>query len=223
MKLKRTKKPRTKEQSKARRAAKQRNAKIIKSHRDILGIGNLRRAWKGVLTRPKVCFQTKIECLVMCRAASEVKGIIVEIGRAKGGSLALMSIASPLSKIYSIDISNENKRTALKTCKKYKVSRDRYEMITGDSAVVAEKLNKDVDLLFIDGDHSEEGVYRDLISWVKYVKKGSIIMAHDYYPVKHIRRKEVGPYDAITKYILKYKNVKFERLVHKMAFLRKIA
>ncbi len=37
-----------------------------------------------------------------------------------------------------------------------------------------------VDLCFIDGDHSEEGVYRDICEWLPKMKPGSIMGGHDY-------------------------------------------
>lgn len=36
-----------------------------------------------------------------------------------------------------------------------------------------------LDVLFIDGDHSFEGVMRDLITWGPQVKKGGLILLHD--------------------------------------------
>lgn len=39
---------------------------------------------------------------------------------------------------------------------------------------------KEIDFLFIDADHSYEGVKYDLASWGSLVKKGGIMMAHDY-------------------------------------------
>ncbi|MDH5543791.1 MAG: class I SAM-dependent methyltransferase, partial [Nitrospinota bacterium] len=39
---------------------------------------------------------------------------------------------------------------------------------------------KGVDFLFIDGDHSYEGVTFDLTSWGSIVKRGGVIIAHDY-------------------------------------------
>ncbi len=37
-----------------------------------------------------------------------------------------------------------------------------------------------LDLLFIDGDHSKEAVESDFNNWSKFVKKGGLILFHDY-------------------------------------------
>lgn len=37
-----------------------------------------------------------------------------------------------------------------------------------------------IDLLFIDGDHTYEGVRKDIEAWVKFVKPGGIVAFHDY-------------------------------------------
>lgn len=51
--------------------------------------------------------------------------------------------------------------------------------IHGDSQGVAQIWNKQIALLFIDGDHSYEGVKKDTLSWEPFVKKGGTILFHD--------------------------------------------
>jgi hypothetical protein len=40
--------------------------------------------------------------------------------------------------------------------------------------------DQSLDIIFIDGDHSEEGVYQDLTIFYKKIKKGGMIVGHDY-------------------------------------------
>lgn len=51
--------------------------------------------------------------------------------------------------------------------------------IHGDSQMVAKLWDKPISLLFIDGDHSYEGVKKDTLSWEPFVKKGGTILFHD--------------------------------------------
>lgn len=57
-----------------------------------------------------------------------------------------------------------------------------YEMIkllNGRSTEFAATFAEDIDLLFIDGDHSYEAVMRDFEDWSKFLKPGGIIALHD--------------------------------------------
>jgi predicted O-methyltransferase YrrM len=55
----------------------------------------------------------------------------------------------------------------------------------GDSAVVCKLFaHKPIDLLYIDGDHSYEGVTADLKNWGPLVRSGGIICGDDYGEVK---------------------------------------
>jgi hypothetical protein len=38
----------------------------------------------------------------------------------------------------------------------------------------------EIDLLFIDGDHRTKAVYRDLTSWVPFVREGGLVVGHDW-------------------------------------------
>lgn len=52
--------------------------------------------------------------------------------------------------------------------------------IHGDSEMVAQLFDRPISLLFIDGDHSYEGVQKDHNAWVHKVKKGGTVLYHDY-------------------------------------------
>lgn len=52
--------------------------------------------------------------------------------------------------------------------------------IHGDANMVAQLWEKPISLLFIDGDHSYEGVQKDHTAWVPKVKKGGTVLYHDY-------------------------------------------
>jgi predicted O-methyltransferase YrrM len=51
--------------------------------------------------------------------------------------------------------------------------------LPGMSGDVAEKWTGEIDLLFIDGDHSYEAVLSDFVGWSKFVKPGGYVCFHD--------------------------------------------
>ena len=59
--------------------------------------------------------------------------------------------------------------------------RSRCEILEGNSAEIGVNWNGPaIDFLFIDADHSFNGVTNDLASWASHVKKGGTIALHDY-------------------------------------------
>jgi predicted O-methyltransferase YrrM len=50
----------------------------------------------------------------------------------------------------------------------------------GLSAEVGRAFTDEIDLLFVDGDHSAEGCKADSDSWIPHVRKGGIVLFHDY-------------------------------------------
>ena len=53
-----------------------------------------------------------------------------------------------------------------------------YRMTTNEASIRVK--DKSLDLVFIDSDHTEEGVRNDLAKWESKVKKGGLISGHDY-------------------------------------------
>ncbi len=121
--------------------------------------------------------------------------LIVEIGTAYGGSLfALCKLAPENAFIISIDLPGgafgdgypEWKTPIYKYFKKEK---QELILLREDSHldkslnVIKELLNnKKIDFLFIDGDHSYEGVKQDFEMYSPLVKQGGVIAFHDVAP-----------------------------------------
>ena len=54
-------------------------------------------------------------------------------------------------------------------------------LLKGESKDMADKIkDESLDFIYIDGDHSYEGVMSDLKSWVRKVKKGGVVSGHDF-------------------------------------------
>lgn len=50
----------------------------------------------------------------------------------------------------------------------------------GDSRLWCTIWREPIDFLYIDGDHSYEGVKADILGWSPYVRHGGMILGHDY-------------------------------------------
>ena len=119
--------------------------------------------------------------------ASYDNPMCVEIGRLQGGSTLLMTYAGGY--VYSIDLHlsktvaegrGEHFDTYLKEVLRLRGLTDRVNIVVGDSQNCdTSKFNNQVDILFIDGDHSYEGVKKDYSNWINTVKPGGHILFPD--------------------------------------------
>jgi len=114
--------------------------------------------------------------------------VVLEIGTARGGTLLLFSnIAEEEATLISVDLYQTiEKRILFRYIKKVK---QKIYLIQGDSHSI-ETLRKikailrdnKVDFIFIDADHSYEGVKKDFEMYSPLVRKGGIIAFHDIIP-----------------------------------------
>lgn len=113
---------------------------------------------------------------------------IVEIGSYIGGSSSFLASAAK-EKIgigYCIDTwKNEGMCEGLKDSynafiRNTKPYEDWIVPLRGKSVEMTKNFNKNIDLLFIDGDHSYEAVKSDVEAWLPKLKEGAIVIFHDY-------------------------------------------
>ena len=112
--------------------------------------------------------------------------IYLEIGSFAGGSASLVSTNKKVSKVISIDIGRPvNKEVPIRNVNKFKHTYCDYTYVEGDSTLQTtidklKSLTDNVDILFIDGDHSYNGVRKDFNNYKDLVKKGGYIIFDDY-------------------------------------------
>ena len=137
--------------------------------------------------------QVQGEILELLRILDKMKPkVVLEIGTAGGGTLFLFSrIASDDTTIISIDLPGGKfgggypkwkiplyKSFARKNSKIHLIRADSHNQETLEK--VKNILNdKKIDFLFIDGDHSYQGVKKDFEMYDSLVRKGGIIAFHD--------------------------------------------
>lgn len=137
----------------------------------------------GVSIRP-----LQVECEI-ARLIQIVAGLrpksIIEIGTANGGTLFLFSkVAAPGAVLISLDLRNQKYRRPLYL--KFSENGQQIHLLRANSHEnsTLERTKQilpygTVDFLFIDGDHTYEGVKRDFEMYSPLVKDGGIIAFHD--------------------------------------------
>lgn len=98
--------------------------------------------------------------------------VVLEIGRKYGGSTAIIASALEKGCLYSMDIVDHPEAHSNTDAWK-----DKIHFITCDSKHT--EWNMEIDLLFIDGDHSYEGVKSDVAKFSPFVRDNGVMIFHD--------------------------------------------
>lgn len=142
------------------------------------------------LARP---MQVKSELHNLCEVLKNVRpGIVLEIGTANGGTLfCFTKLAPDTAEIISIDLPKGAFGGGYPKWKEsiyesFKKPDQKFSLLREDSheQKTLEKLRgilggRMVDFLFIDGDHTYEGVKKDFELYSSLVRKGGVIAFHD--------------------------------------------
>lgn len=103
---------------------------------------------------------------------------ILEIGRCYGGSAFLFAVAGDHhSMITSIDIAPQNDQLLQIALQRSGLAH-KVQLLVGDSGQAATMMDF-YDLIFVDGDHSYNGVRQDYEHWRKAVKPGGYLAFHN--------------------------------------------
>jgi predicted O-methyltransferase YrrM len=119
---------------------------------------------------------------------------IIETGRFNGGSCFLMACAAPDVPIYSIDYGPQNDDLLRQKFKEHGVGA-KVDLIVGDSQRAKYPQIGDVDVLFVDGDHTYDGCMNDMVNWYDNLVVNGHLILHDAY------LGEWGVQDAIADFM----------------------
>ena len=144
------------------------------------------------MSQPIAPLQIRSELMVWANEVALLKPrAAMEIGTFLGGTLFLLCrLASPEAKIISVDQYRGRIGGARKLIyRSFLINRQRLGVIEADSHIV-ETLSRvshqlagsELDFLFIDGDHSYEGVKQDFEMYSPLVRPGGVIAFHDIVP-----------------------------------------
>lgn len=142
-----------------------------------------------------------LEIKILCWALQQLKGDYIEIGVNQGGTAVNVCMNNPERYIYGVDfigqstmhanqiVEQPNSRSVAHLCKDMR----NFNLILHNSRTV--KIPDNIGMVFIDGDHSYQGVKADTENILRQVKPGTVIMWHDYINNLH------PEYMAVNKYI----------------------
>ncbi len=127
----------------------------------------------------------EVEALMGIAELIPENGTMINIGAGAGTSSLAVAESRPDIHIITVDISKggplggmENELNAFNNAE---MEDQLPEQILGDSKEIGKTWERDkVDFVFVDGDHSEEGVRGDIEAWFQNIKDGGIIVFHDY-------------------------------------------
>lgn len=137
--------------------------------------------------------QVRSEITSLASLVKELKPkIVLEIGTAEGGTLFLFSrLVAPDAKIISIDLPGGNfgggyPEWKISLYKSFSLPHQRLYLLRENSHLISTQEHikeiigtTPVDFLFIDGDHTYEGVKKDFEMYSPLVKEGGVIAFHD--------------------------------------------
>lgn len=100
--------------------------------------------------------------------------LYLEVGCRNGETLRYLIDSNPKSntEFHAIDIRDVKKNLPKKV-----------NFHLGDSSVIGRDWNKEIDLLFIDANHSADAVFNDFLLFSPSVKLNGLILLHDTFPL----------------------------------------
>lgn len=154
----------------------------------------------GGLMRIKT-LQRRSEITRLAEAVRELNPkLILEIGTARGGTLLIWSTLAS-EEVITCDLNDLTAQTPLFTRLPPPGSNCRVTLLSGNShepsfkaRVAAALAGRQVDFLFIDGDHREAGVTADYLDYAGFVRPGGLIAFHDIVENQPLPTNQVYPF-----------------------------
>jgi cephalosporin hydroxylase len=113
---------------------------------------------------------------------------VMEVGVCSGGTLALWShVAQPTAHLIGMDVeigseAEQRIRAAMKPTQSLQLVRCDSHDPRASEQIASTLSGNELDFLFIDGDHSYEGVKQDWQTYSAFVRSGGLIAFHDIVP-----------------------------------------
>ncbi len=112
-------------------------------------------------------------------------------------TVCLLECCPNLSKLYAVD-PYQRRSDRYNTVREQLVEYAKCELLRMTSNDAVDIVPDDLDFIFIDGDHSYQGVRSDLENYVPKLKSGALLTGHDWTCV----RKEFGVVQACCEYLI---------------------
>lgn len=123
------------------------------------------------------------ETEILLRCARDAR-VIVEIGTYEAATTVRLALAAPEAHVYTVD---PYFRTKFRIDYRLHIATKHIARSRADNITLIRKTSEDaskgwslpIDLCFIDGLHTREGIGTDLNCWLPHMKRGSVICFHD--------------------------------------------
>jgi len=143
--------------------------------------------FNALITPYQICSEIQALCEIVRQRRPRT---VLEIGSQHGGSFFLFSrVAVPDAFLVSVDLPREDLKPWRSLCAYLRRKEQNVSVIDGDSHApsTVERVNqvlggRKVDFLFIDGDHSYEGVRQDFENYVGFLNDAGMVAFHDINP-----------------------------------------
>jgi len=113
--------------------------------------------------------------------------VLLEIGTFMGGTATIFLTILDDCKLIAIDNWSEGPFEPFSSLKEgflfhmdCFIKQGRVEIIDGDSREIGERWDREVDMLYIDGDHSYQAACSDIDNFTPWVKEGGYVFVDDY-------------------------------------------
>jgi MMP 1-O-methyltransferase len=165
----------------------------------MIGKGGIRRRLR-VLTKPApvrramsvegMISDAEVTGLMELASAVPADACIVEIGSYRGRSTSALALGANGAPVYAIEphesfegvyggqFGPADRRAFFENLLRVGVV-EKVRLVNLSSEVVREGWTRPVGLLWIDGDHTLEGVRRDFESWERFLQPGGVVAFHD--------------------------------------------
>lgn len=156
-------------------------------HQDDLKLNELTQKYEGAWQPGYAAFPALVHKLGLRRG--------VEVGVAFGGHAGAILERGGVDKLFGVDRYRHRgdyddpmnlaqplfDRLSKRVVERMSPFGERFELIREDSELAGERFEDDaLDFVYLDADHSEQGIWRDLCTWAIKVREGGIIAGHDY-------------------------------------------
>lgn len=111
---------------------------------------------------------------------------LVEVGTGKGVSLGRLLLGLSLHTdvlVWTIDLQECEK--AADYVSECQIPNWRYKFLVGDSAEIGSQWQEPLNMIYLDGSHTYEGVCKDVAAWYPHLADKGILVFHDYGNRKH--------------------------------------
>jgi predicted O-methyltransferase YrrM len=159
--------------------------------RNILTLGDaLEFAFSNRFNALITPLQIRSEIQALCEIVCQRPRTMLEIGTLHGGTFFLFSrVAAPDAFLISVDLPSEDLKPWRTLCTYLRTKGQKVSVIDGDSHATStvERVHRvlggrKVDFLFIDGDHSYEGVKQDFENYIGFLDDSGVVAFHDINP-----------------------------------------